>query len=188
MKYSVKNNVSGTDLENFLKNATDEQRLRIFQLLPLDLPLQVTLPILDDGIYWKRLCVRSWPAWDVWRYSDSWKCMFVHISVQELIEKFIPNKDDIRDLLKNLEVYSPYVTFLEIHKLVKCVPEIIKIDVHSEYFEQQLDDIVTAQMNPIYLDFEKVFGCFPNLTNLTIALSPSCIDLENLNFNYNNKH
>lgn len=109
--------------------------------------------------------------------------MFIHGSVQELIENFIPGKDDVQELRNKMEVFSKYVTSLNICQLIKVTTRKIEIDVHSENFDQQLDDIVSAQQSPIYLDFEKLFACFPNLKNLTIALSPTCIDFEDFHFN-----
>lgn len=109
--------------------------------------------------------------------------MFIHRSVQELTENFIPGKDDVQELSNKMEVFSKYVTSLNICKLIKVTTRKIEIDVHSENFDQQLDDIVSAQQSPIYLDFEKLFVCFPNLRNLTIALSPTCIDFEDFHFN-----
>lgn len=147
------------------------------------MPLKVTLPIIDDGIYWKRLCLQFWPSWDVWRYSDDWKSMFIHRSVQELIENFIPDKDDIEELRKKIEIYSKYVTSLKICKLIKVSTKKVEIDVHSENFDQQLDDIVSAQQCPVYIDFEKLLECFQYLQSLTIALSPSWIDFEDFHFN-----
>lgn len=155
------------------------------ELFSLDLPLKITASLIEDGKYWERMCLlkKSWQAHDVWRYSNNWKSMFIHRYVQELIEKFDPNKDDVSELCNNMKVYSKYVRYLEIYKLLKKAEEETLVDLSSKYFDQQLDEIISRPQTPIYFNFEKVFSSFPQLLELTLFLSPRYIDSKCYHFN-----
>lgn len=175
-------NFLGAELPNFLKHATADQKQNIYQKLPLTLPLTTTLPLIEDGVYWERMCSKFWPTCDIWRYSDNWKSMFVHRRVQELIASFVPDKGDIWELVESLQVFSTYVTILQIDKLVKASESEISIDLSCDTFDEELDDIISTPPNAHYVDFERIFECFPKLEELDIILFAKYLDFQNFHF------
>ncbi|XP_035215801.1 dynein regulatory complex subunit 5-like [Stegodyphus dumicola] len=172
--------VRGPELASLIKSATEEQKRRMIDLLPLDIPVKYILPNLEEGPYWKRQCLLKWPAYDVWRFDDKWKAMFVEKSVQELIENFIPDQSDISELEKHLKTFSDYVYRLKITKLNKIPESILNVDLFPENFDELLDDFVAAPERPIYLNLDLVLGSLHQLREFTFILPPKSLDFETL--------
>lgn len=160
------------------------QKQRIQQILSLDLPPNVTLPLMEDGIYWKRMCdAKSWLIHDRWLYLDSFKSLFVHKTVQDIIENFNPDENDIAQLCETLKTFSEYETSLRIRTLVKGTEKEICNDLSTEDFDEQLDEIINMPEKQIYIDFEKLLGCFKHLQELVLILSPRYLDHDKFHFN-----
>lgn len=90
----------------------------VYETLPTALPLESVLPLIQDGVYWKRRCLDTWSSMnDVTDYENSWKCMFSERYLQEIIESEEPGYTDWQDIGDTLKLCYPYIRRLVITQL-----------------------------------------------------------------------
>ncbi|KAG8179735.1 hypothetical protein JTE90_025068 [Oedothorax gibbosus] len=175
-------NVKGSELKSLMDNATAEQKKKILDILPLDIPLKYTLACLGTGKYWERQCLEKWPPSSIWRYGDDWKTMFVELTVETYIGNFVPGMGDIEQLKEFLSSFKEYNHRLRITRLKKRNEDSLKVDLESENFDDVLDDYLARSEFPsMLLDFETVFECLSEIKDLSLSSTPLCVESDSFN-------
>ena len=132
--------------KQILDELPDEHRCILLETLPTDLPLDLTVPLLADGIYWKR---SSQDRWDsvcnirivqkceilmrgkirnpsffyilqmnyVCDYGNSWKRLYLERHLQEYIESLVVEEYNQKNVENLVNLCSPYVKRLNIKQL-----------------------------------------------------------------------
>ena len=76
--------------------------------LPLDLDISVASAYVNDERYWKaRSESRSWKNCQISEHGNTWKQLYMELSLQEVLEDYDPDKDNfqrIADWIKASEV------------------------------------------------------------------------------------
>ncbi|KDR15318.1 T-complex-associated testis-expressed protein 1 [Zootermopsis nevadensis] len=114
----VQSLVSNFKDKQALQLLPDEDRCLLLETLPIDLPLIITVPLLEDGIYWKRCSQIRWQSLnDVRDYEGSWKRLYLERHLQEYIENLAP-EDFVHSEVESLvHLCSSYVKRLNILQL-----------------------------------------------------------------------
>ena len=73
---------------------------RVTELLPTNLPLEVTGPLIDDEGYWKRACLQKWPTSNPSSHDHSWKVLYFERTCQDALEVFDGSPEQQEDFLK----------------------------------------------------------------------------------------
>ena len=90
---------------------------RVTELLPTNLPLEVTGPLIDDEGYWKRCSVERWDNCQISDHGSSWKRCYFERNLADFLESFDPLKMDTEELTRTLAVSKDYVFSLRIKQV-----------------------------------------------------------------------
>ncbi|XP_069684798.1 dynein regulatory complex subunit 5-like isoform X2 [Periplaneta americana] len=83
--------VSNFHVKQVLNELPDEDRCLLLETLSTDLPLTLTVPLIEDGIYWKRSSEDRWESMNYVRdYEGSWKRLYLERHLQEYLEQLAP--------------------------------------------------------------------------------------------------
>ena len=83
----------------------------------------MTAKLIEDEGYWRRCCKARWDICDVSSYGNSWKRMYFEKNLQQIIEHFVPETTDTRELDETMALSANYVNRLEIAQLLPPVKE-----------------------------------------------------------------
>ncbi|XP_023705077.1 dynein regulatory complex subunit 5 [Cryptotermes secundus] len=130
----VKSLASHFQEKRVLGELSEEDQCLLLETLPTDLPLTLTVPLIRDGIYWKRSSQNRWKSMnDVHDYGNSWKRHYLERHLQEHIEKLGPENFVQSEIESLVQLCSPYVKRLSIQQLqAPQPPEFIDGD-HCEW-------------------------------------------------------
>jgi len=121
---------------------------RMTELLPTDLPLEVTGPLIDDEGYWKRCATARWDNCQISDHGSSWKRCYFERNLSEFLEYFNPVKQDTEDLTRVLAVSKDYIFSLRIKQFLA------------------------------HLDMEMLFQNVPTLCNLDMTFGVKDVGME----------
>jgi len=118
------------------------------ELLPTELPLEVTGPLIDDEGYWKRCATARWDNCQISDHGSSWKRCYFERNLSEFLEQFNPLKQDTEDLTRILAVSKDYIFSLRIKQFLA------------------------------HLDMEMLFQNVPTLCNLDMTFGVKDVGME----------
>ncbi|XP_054710020.1 dynein regulatory complex subunit 5-like [Uloborus diversus] len=139
----VSNNV--TEIHKSLKNLSEEQNQIVFTLLPLKIPLDISIPLITEEVYWKRKCLEKGQSYvDYWLSNCSWRKAFVFSYVEFLLDSCISGKISFAKIEKDLAICQQLCQKLKINgykwNLFDKVESPIK---DRQVFEDQFEKIFT---------------------------------------------
>jgi len=143
---------------------------RVTDLLPTNLPLEVTAPLIDDEGYWKRCALARWDQCQISDHGSSWKRLYFERNLADFLEAF--KKDDRADaaeaaddeeLKRTLGISKDYIfslrlkqnlSHLDMEFLFQNVPTLCNLDVtygvkqigmdyERKWFGMKLYDVTT---------------------------------------------
>ncbi|XP_069684796.1 dynein regulatory complex subunit 5-like isoform X1 [Periplaneta americana] len=110
--------VSNFHVKQVLNELPDEDRCLLLETLSTDLPLTLTVPLIEDGIYWKRSSEDRWESMNYVRdYEGSWKRLYLERHLQEYLEQLAPEDFMQTEVESLVSLCSPYVKCLNIRQL-----------------------------------------------------------------------
>ncbi|XP_023655561.1 dynein regulatory complex subunit 5 [Paramormyrops kingsleyae] len=122
-KLCLQHIVTNFERNPILNELLPSHRAPVLEMLPPQLPLNVTAGLVDDEGYWQRCCVQRWPACDVSAYGHSWKRMYLERHLENAIELFVPDVTDLRSVLGLVPLSKDYVRRLNISQLLPPIKE-----------------------------------------------------------------
>ena len=63
---------------------------RVTELLPAQMALEVTGPLIDDEGYWKRSALARWDNCQISSHGSSWKRLYFERNLEDFLEAFDP--------------------------------------------------------------------------------------------------
>ena len=90
---------------------------RMTELLPTDLPLEVTGPLIDDEGYWKRCSTARWDNCQIADHGSSWKRCYFERNLADFLESFDPAKQDTENHA-HIAVSKDYIFSLRIKQFL----------------------------------------------------------------------
>ncbi|XP_063217361.1 dynein regulatory complex subunit 5 [Bacillus rossius redtenbacheri] len=98
----------------------------LLELLETDLPLTLTVPLLEESIFWKRACEERWSTMNyVADYGSSWKRIYLERHLQEFLENLDPDEYSEDQMMSVVRLCAPFILRLRLCQLVhsrKMVP------------------------------------------------------------------
>jgi len=141
---------------------------KVTALLPLDLPLEVAGPLVEDEVYWKRRATGRWANCQLSEHGSSWKRLFFERNLQDFLEGFDVGRQSNEELARLLGLSKDFVFSLRLRQLLS------HIDLAA--FFQNVPTLSNLQLSygvlQIGMDYERsFFGMTPqDVTSLAKAL------------------
>lgn len=117
------------------KELTPTQKDYVLERLSTSLPLSLTAKLISDGTYWERCCRERWDLCDVSEYDNSWKRMYFERYMERMIEIYVPQVTDAKDVLDLVPLCKNYIKRLDISQLLTPIKEH-----HEEEDEEEEED------------------------------------------------
>lgn len=102
---------------------------RLAALIPTDLPLNVSAPLIDSEIYWKRCAADLFQTVVPADHGNSWKQLFFEKTVEEALENFDGSEQAHTALSRLLETSSELVYKLKIRQFASHADTAFLFDV-----------------------------------------------------------
>lgn len=148
-----------------------ENDILLLETLSTSLSLHIVIPLIPDGVYWKRRCNDTWSTLnDVTRYGDSWKRMFTERFIEDLIESEEPGFTDWPELGESLKLCAPFIQRLVISQL--------KPPREQEAPIMPPDPCNTEDFIPDHLDLCPVLAMLNNLEELDLQFGVKNIGMK----------
>ncbi|KAI5740130.1 hypothetical protein M8J76_000742 [Diaphorina citri] len=90
----------------------------LLEELPLDLPLELSVPLIPDSYYWKRACIHKWKKFTCYHHENSWKRMYLEYACQHFIEHIKPSQVVEFEIKLLTQLCEDYVKRLVIGQLL----------------------------------------------------------------------
>ena len=90
---------------------------RVVEILPTDLPLEVTCPQIEDDYYWQRCATERWKNCNVVEHGGKWKRLYLERNLEDEIEALDENQTNMERLIKTIKLSAVYVHRLHIKEL-----------------------------------------------------------------------
>ena len=91
---------------------------RVTELLPAQMALEVTGPLIDDEGYWKRSALARWDNCQISSHGSSWKRLYFERNLEDFLEAFDPLKQDTEELTRLLAVSKDYIFSLHLKQFL----------------------------------------------------------------------
>jgi hypothetical protein len=130
-------------------------REKILSSIAVELPLDITAPLIPDEAYWKRCALAKFKYCDISRHEFSWKQLYFESHIQSVIEQYVPWKDDEKELWRKLMIAAPFVK-----KLI--IDQLRPIEMHAEEKDNP------NSPNPDHLDMKLIFTCLQKLQDISL--------------------
>lgn len=90
---------------------------RVVEVLPTDLPLEVTSPQIEDDYYWQRCATERWKNCNVVEHGGKWKRLYLERNLEDEIEALDENQTNMERLIRTVKLSADYVHRLHIKEL-----------------------------------------------------------------------
>eukprot|EP00736_Rhodelphis_marinus_P003840 Rmarinus@m.26819 len=138
-----------------LASVPDKYAKRVIALLPTDLPLEITAPLIDDESYWKRSATERWSNCQPAEHGDSWKRLYIEKHLSEELEKFDPATHSFDELRRTVDISKAYARTLTVRELPSHM-DIGFVLQHAPNFETLC---LTCGARRVGMDYERsLFG------------------------------
>ena len=77
------------------------------EILPTDLPLDVTCPQIEADYYWERRATERWKDVNVVEHGGKWKRLYLERNLEDEIEALDENQTNLERLVK-VRIARPY--------------------------------------------------------------------------------
>ncbi|KAG5442089.1 T-complex-associated testis-expressed protein 1 [Clonorchis sinensis] len=163
-------------IENFAYNSSvlahldQQQKRRLLDTLPPNMPLKVTAHIIGEDPYWCRCCQEHWKVVDLSRHGGSWKRAFFEKMLEDTIETFVPGHTYTPRLEECVLFAAPYVYRLDIKQLLpplKQQPKDKNSEDHSDDESDSEQDTLPQKID--HLELGPVLAKLVHLEELAVT-------------------
>jgi hypothetical protein len=139
---------------------------KVLKMLATNISLKVTAPLIEDEGYWQRCCKARWQVCDVSKHGSSWKQMFFERNLQGLIENFVPESTDPKELDSTLSLSAAFVKCLNIQQLLLPIHDATTKDDDAS---DTTSDVGASGLCCDHLDLTLIFRKLPHLEEVHIT-------------------
>ncbi|XP_062518832.1 dynein regulatory complex subunit 5-like [Corticium candelabrum] len=143
-----------------------KHKKKVLEMLSTKLPLKVTAPLIEDEGFWQRSCKSRWEVCDVSNHGNSWKRMFFERNLQGLIENFVPEATDPKELNETLMVSSKFIKCLRIQQLLLPINDGTS---NEDDASDTTSEVGGGGPSCNHIDFGIVFRVLPKLEEIHIT-------------------
>ncbi|KAL3288185.1 hypothetical protein HHI36_002635 [Cryptolaemus montrouzieri] len=138
-----------------------ENRTYLLEILPTDIPLEITIPLIDYEHYWERRYEAEFGTITYLRRIDwNWKCLYLERYLRKIVEFAQPQYRDEFEMDEILTHLEPYIQTLRVTQLQFWNPPLTmdKEDIPEVYPDDHIDFApIFAKCQKID-EFDLVFG------------------------------
>jgi len=113
-----------------LNNLDEKYKIKVYDHIKLDYPIEVTFPLINYENFWKRACQDHFKTEDCSLHGNSWKQCYAENYIKKLVTNFNNSTQDLSNITKVFEIMKYHIFNLEIPTF-SCDFNISKI---PEYF------------------------------------------------------
>ncbi|KAG8181622.1 hypothetical protein JTE90_015267 [Oedothorax gibbosus] len=115
-KTTIIKKLTAAQLKCLQDSLTQEQKLNLSSVLPLDIPLKLVLVLNLDEEYWRKKCFEnSWTHVHYWLSDRDWKKTFLACHAENVIEDFILQKTPLPEVENSLLILKDCLRSLKIN-------------------------------------------------------------------------
>ncbi|CAG9769592.1 unnamed protein product [Ceutorhynchus assimilis] len=144
-----------------LKELPCEDLVYLLDILPLDLPLEFIIPLIDNEHYWERRFVDAFKYnWRTKPVGWDWKTLYLERHCQKMVEEAEPQYEDEQTFDEILELCNLYVKRLFVEQLQMWKPPLTmeKEDIPEIWPIQHISFIpILKKLNNLE-EFDLIFG------------------------------
>lgn len=145
----VKHIIKNFHIQPILNELAPLNRQKVLDELPPTVPLQVTGPLIEDEQYWERCCHHRWTLCVPDEYGGNWKRMYFERNIEEMIETFVPQKSDVKELEAVLKLSSMFVKRLRLSQLLPPPQDMVIVDDDEG---DRLSELEAQQLSKDHID------------------------------------
>ncbi|XP_026668671.1 dynein regulatory complex subunit 5 [Ceratina calcarata] len=142
---------------------TCEDRNALIEILPTDLPFELTITKIDTEFYWERCSKARWEHNDISEHGNSWRRYYCENSFREYLENLEPTFFDAQKEAceKMIELVKDYVHVIELRSLVPTKKRSTSVD--------DEEDPCLIEEEPVnHIPLEQILPRLPHLAELRI--------------------
>nr|XP_033195790.1 dynein regulatory complex subunit 5-like isoform X1 [Bombus vancouverensis nearcticus] len=141
---------------------TCEDRNMLMEILPTDLPFELTIRKIDNEHYWERCSRARWGHNDCAEHGNSWRRRYCEGAFREYLENLEPSffESQKEDCEKMIDLVRDYVHTIELRSLLPTKKD--KISLNEE------DSCLAEEVFVHHIPLELILPQFPHLTELRI--------------------
>jgi hypothetical protein len=162
----IKHIVSNFEGNPLLDELKPRHKSKVLKMLATNISLKVTAPLIEDEGYWQRCCKARWQVCDVSKHGSSWKQMFFERNLQGLIENFVPESTDPKELDSTLSLSAAFVKCLNIQQLLLPIHDATTKDDDAS---DTTSDVGASGLCCDHLDLTLIFRKLPHLEEVHIT-------------------
>ncbi|KAK3907879.1 Dynein regulatory complex subunit 5 [Frankliniella fusca] len=164
---------------------------RLLETLPTTVPLEVSVPLVPDGVYWRRLAAHTWPETNnvVSGHGGSWRRLVLERRLQQELEAAPPLSPVLDEALRLARLAGRHVRRLRLAQLLHTGPgpgpgpghpAAAASDLHAALalpgccwtpdvtHERREPHMLDTELEALKEDLSNVFGCLVNLEELDV--------------------
>lgn len=142
---------------------TCENRVTLIEILPIDLPFELTIKVIEDEHYWERCCKDRWTNNDPADHGDSWRQRYCEGRIAEYFESLEPSymESQMQECEAMIELVRNYVQAIRLRSLLPT---------KKQQKSLEDDDPCAAEDEVVHhIPLEIILPQFPNLLEIRIT-------------------
>lgn len=152
----------------YFKSLQPAHKTKVLEMLSVNLPLKITAKLIEEESYWERCCRNRWAICNVSDYGNNWKRMYFERNLEHIIEFFVPEKTDLRELDDILKVSSDFIKRLDFGQLL---PPINAEDPSIDFLEDTSDSSSEKEHECNHFNIYPVMKALTSLEELHLTYS-----------------
>ncbi|XP_026278529.2 uncharacterized protein LOC113206594 [Frankliniella occidentalis] len=153
---------------------------RLLETLPTTVPLEISVPLVPDGEFWRRLATHTWPSTNnvVGEHGGSWRRLVLERRLQHELEAALPPMLD--EALRLARLAGPHVRRVRLDQLLHTAGHPAASDFSAPHlalhggwtpdvtYERRELHMFDSELDALKEDLCNVFGCLVNLEELDV--------------------
>ncbi|CAL7938947.1 unnamed protein product [Xylocopa violacea] len=141
---------------------TCEDRNTLIEILPTDLPFELTIRKIDDEYYWERCSRARWEHNDLGEHGNSWRRRYCEGILREYLESLEPSffESQKEECEKMIDLVCDYVHTIELRSLVPTKK--------SRTYPEEEDPCQVGEQPVHHIPLELILPRFPHLAEIRI--------------------
>jgi hypothetical protein len=168
-----------------LKELDYRYKIKVFDQMSVDYPIDIVFPLIDHEPYWEKACKAHFKVEDCTMNGNSWKQCYAENTIKQLISKYNPDTDNMDQIMKifdtvkfhifNLELPS-FSSEFDISKIPQYFVNLTTLDLkYSPVLWDQTTttnslDIFRKKLDPIKNEYSKFGMKVPDLKKFSLLM------------------
>ncbi|RZC36889.1 hypothetical protein BDFB_004457 [Asbolus verrucosus] len=136
-----------------------QDRDHLLEILDVNLPLELVIPLIDDEIYWqRRYDAKFGMVIAKKRMNWTWKSLYIERHIQEMLEQAQPEQNDEDEMSDMTKLCAPYVKKLVVTQLQAWKPPL-------HWDEEDIPEVYPTD----HINFHPIFKGLPDIEEFEVV-------------------